>query len=291
MNLLPITNVSMAVLVVASSQSLRAQSQIQYRLSSHSQWDGIAKFDGQRHELSKPHGPIHSVPCDPFMSASQEKQLLEILLQEPQSDWPKWLTVREIATDLSKQLPVIVDSRALEEIGIKVDSSTSVIAIENRRSASSQNVEPKPKRWWQGESKSFSVSKRPNLLSLLKTYLESIDLEIVIQHGKLVITTSEQAEEMGIVRLYDVTPLIEEVDRERPASHSQSHMNAYDRPHEEYDLVIETIQHSIDPDRWECLGGNSTIVPSDVRNRKWLVISAPTMTQLKVQALLDRLNQ
>lgn len=116
--------------------------------------------------------------------------------------------------------------------------------------------------------------RRPSIAVDLISRLRVLDLTLMIRHGHVVITTEYAAEEDLATRIYDVTPLL-----------------GPGKSPDDLQRVIGMIETTIDCDTWEALGGNSTLVPLQVRDRSWLVVSTMTVTHWKIQRLLDQLNQ
>jgi len=100
--------------------------------------------------------------------------------------------------------------------------------------------------------------------------LEDLDLTLSLRNGWLRITTNEAAEEKLPTRVYDVT----------------AWFSANEAPFN----LRETIVLSIDPDTWEELGGPSSMKLQRIGRSRLLVISAPTLVQWKVDALLNCLG-
>ncbi|MEM1067858.1 MAG: hypothetical protein AAGI63_03105, partial [Planctomycetota bacterium] len=59
----------------------------------------------------------------------------------------------------------------------------------------------------------------------------------------------------------------------------------------DFQSLMDLIQTSIVPDTWEALGGPSTMAPYSTRRRSSLIVSAPLITQLQIEDLLNRLNR
>ncbi|KAA5546920.1 hypothetical protein FYK55_00395 [Roseiconus nitratireducens] len=230
------------------------------------------------------------------MTVEQERHLLEILRAPSPLESENGISVQRIAEQLSEHLPVVIDKVALEELGLSTETKLLDRVLMESPAVSSASGDASEDRWWDRTSAPPSAAPRLTLLGDLALRLDSSDLEIVLLHGRVVITTSEHAAEMNTVRMYEVSPLIDpSTDPVRPDGHGYR-ANRYQGIGDpgalsEYDRLIQTIQETLDPDCWEFLGGESTIRPINIRDRHWLVVSTPTMTQLKVQALLDRLNQ
>lgn len=194
---------------------------------------------------------IVSVPVDPFMTSDEEQRLLDILRRPSNAEFHN-RTLREVCEALSKFLPTELNVRACEDLGIPVDSPL-------------MKIEPV-----EGQT----------LGARLYAVLDQYDLDLLIKGGRLVVTTTDDAEDprQAVVRVYDVTPLVSSVDDtgERRVS---------------FDRLAETIQSQIQPDTWETLGGPSAISGQVIRDRAYLVCSTTTRVHLQIQSLLDALNR
>lgn len=253
-------------------------------------------YDMSRGEKTKPGGPVVSFPCDPMMTSKQENELFKALGKESEFGWEPGTTVKKMAEDLSKHFPVVIDRRSLEEIGLDVDSPIGSGPLIGGVPIQPATVKVKT-RWWdngRGQSTSQgSSSQRPTLIVDVMRRLQDLYLTIVILHGQLVITTVEAAEDELPTRIYDVTPLVNQVrylgygNRINAYEHSG---NQVDESVADFDSLMNLIETAVTPDTWEAMGGNSTIAAVTIRDRHWLVISTTSITHWKIQRLLDRLN-
>ncbi|PAY20324.1 hypothetical protein CKO51_06670 [Rhodopirellula sp. SM50] len=237
--------------------------------------------------VTKPGGPVVSFPCDPLMSVKQERALAVALMKPSTFHWVPGQPLSQMAAELSEQVPVLLDRRALEEIGIDPDAEIGAGVMTDEH-ASSQEQHAERARWWQRDEAAV-IEGRPSLIVDVLNRVRDLYLTLMIVRGQVVITTIEAAEDDLATRIYDVTPLISMVPRAPWESVQPSRGIAETSP--DFDALLDTIQTSIDADTWERLGGNSTIVPATIRERYLIVVSTTTMTHWKLQRLLDRLNQ
>ncbi|WP_182868776.1 hypothetical protein [Stieleria mannarensis] len=239
-----------------------------------------------RSSTTKAGGAVVSFPCDPLMSAKQERAIAIALMKESPFQWRANMPISKIAEDLSELFLVMLDRRALEEIGLEVDTPIGAGVMVNGSRITSQR-ESKPARWWD-RSEGVELHGRPSLIATLMNHLRNLDLTLMIVRGQVVLTTVEAAEEDLATRIYDVTPL---VDMRHLASWGRSQsLPSNNEVYADFDTLVNLIETNVDPDTWEALGGNSTITGTTIRDRHWLVFSTTTMTHWKIQRLLDRLN-
>lgn len=253
---------------------------------------------------------------DPFISRQQADRILMFLQQPNSFDWSGRITIADVHRDLSKHFAVALDTRALEEIGLSSDdilhpgdspprsSSTQPVlqddpfggarkATPKKRSVESQKDAPvTSQRWWDSGSKSLQIQSQSTVSNgaRLMHFLARADLTLHLHNGQLQITTLEQAEQNGCVRIYDVTPLVNNEDRSRqdlprqvgyPGVHGYGYSGS---------TLGDVIQTTIVPDTWEMLGGPSTLTEYSTARRHWMVISTTLVIHWKVEELLNRLN-
>ncbi len=109
-----------------------------------------------------------------------------------------------------------------------------------------------------------------SLLRRLDCVLRPLDLTVELRAGCLEITTLDAADANPPLRAYDVSPLVN---------------------HTGIDGLHDSITMNVAPDSWLRNGGQSTITLAVTRSQFVLFVSAPTRTQLQVEALLDTMNQ
>lgn len=256
------------------------------RTSEH--WLGRELTDDlSRGSTSKTGGQIASFPCDPMMNAKRENEILLALGKETPFGWGPKTPLNEMVSDLSLHFPVILDVHALEEIGLEADVAVGFGLMINGREVSPKR-EVKKAKWWQQDG-GGRTGERPKLVVDLLNRISNLDLTLVIRHGQVMITTIEAAEDNLATRIYDVTPLVSY--ETRPAWQTARMAPGTAEAYADFDSLMNIIETSIDADTWEALGGNSTMIPSPIRGRNWLVISTTSVTHWKVQRLLDRMNQ
>ena len=219
-------------------------------------------------------GPVVSFPCDPLMSVKQERSLTG-------------LSLSQMAADLSEQVPVFLDQRALDEIGIDPDSPIGA-GVMTHEHASTRQRDSERAKWWQ-QDETAVMEGRPSLIVDVLNRVRDLHLTVMIVRGHVILTTVEAAEDDLATRIYDVTPLIS--IRPRASWDSVSRSNGIGETSPDFESLMDMIETSIDPETWERLGGNSTIISSTVRGRQWIVVSTTSMTHWKLQRLLDQLNQ
>jgi hypothetical protein len=115
------------------------------------------------------------------------------------------------------------------------------------------------------------------LAAKLELILKPLNLTYICRAGQVVITTEANVDDgAGVLRIYDVSTL---VDGLRDGMLQLTH----------------NINQSIEPDSWLENGGSSTICPHIVADGaaavSTLIIGAETTTHLRIQTMLDRLNQ
>ncbi|MEZ6134436.1 MAG: hypothetical protein R3C53_05955 [Pirellulaceae bacterium] len=191
---------------------------------------------------------VVSVPADPFMTTAQERQLLDKLNSDHTVEW-RDLTINQLPQFLTG-IPVWIDRPAMELSGIDPHEQLEFSA----------EIPPGP------------------LAGRLNALLARHELTFIIEANRLVVTTFEYADERAPVRIYDVTLLVERV---------RSGRRLFD-----FESLQEVIIGSIEVDSWEINGGNSSIrtfvTTQRGRERGLLAITCPTMTHIRIQALLER---
>ncbi|MEM1070594.1 MAG: hypothetical protein AAGI63_16950, partial [Planctomycetota bacterium] len=172
--------------------------------------------------LSREGKPIICQFSDPFLSSEQVESVADFLRKPYAFDWDASTTIEDVHQDLSKHLPVELNDRALEEIGLAPDDpfSSNAEAKSNRFGESSDSrsdpfadmdsnesqddslasVTDSPKRWWDSSRRTSDskivVTNGAKLLYLLG----QLDLTLDLHHGQLQITTIENAEMTQCVR-------------------------------------------------------------------------------------------
>lgn len=195
---------------------------------------------------------IQSWVVEPFMSQEEERYIWEWLRNRPRL-FKSIKTLRELSQSFPSQradeshFPISLNAEAMSEIGVDIDEQLNQV------------------------TGAVGYPMGTELLAVLEPH----DLTCVVRHGKLQITTTENAESYPVVRVYDVTSLV--------AVQARGGKMVVD-----VSGLIDTIQVSVSPDTWEILGGLSTINKNILNNRCLLVIRAPTMVHIDVQQLLDQ---
>ncbi len=304
-----------AVFVLVGATELAAQSAVRYPAFSASGLDRLP--------ISKPGGPITSKFVDPFMTNQQIERIYGFLNQPNRFSWGGETTIRDIQRDLASHLAVEIDVRALDEIGISIDEEICPELSKSKASVSdsahtdkddpfadpfdaepddkqdpvvtkseSQQQSPRqnPTKWWRSQQNEAAGEQAVSNGARLFNFLDRFDLTLNVHLGQLKITTFERAEQHCCVRIFDVTPLVD-VSDSADANELNSLAPPFGGSYRDEQSLIDVIMTSIDPDTWEAVGGPSTLVTIAVRDRCWLVVSAPLVQQWKIAALLDRLNE
>ncbi len=303
------------VVSVASSTNLHAQ--------SAETLDVI----GRATAVSKSAEVVESWSVDPLMTESQENAIWAVLNQPCPFQWGDGVTVNDLQRDLVTRIPTIIDIRSLEQIGISLTHRLLPRGVSPRRvhdnnlltaesdpfgelreetssangslrhdaatmgsKSTSHSLTASATPWWRrGRLARGSVGSRsiPTTGARLLLLLASEDLTLNIQGGQLILTTTEAAEQRLSLRVYDVTPLIDQ----RSATTTQDSNSFGYSLQGNFRSLIHVLETAVDPETWETLGGPSSIVPFQCRQRHWLVISTTISTQWKIQALLNCVNQ
>ncbi|WP_157593948.1 hypothetical protein [Rubripirellula obstinata] len=120
---------------------------------------------------------VPSWPIDPLMTANDESRILDLLGQRitpPAYGMP----LRSLVETLPTEIPIAINSRALDEIGMSADEPIEV-----------------------------RLNRPAPLMVHLMSVLQTMDLTILLRNNALTITTNEQLEQCYPVRVYDVTAL------------------------------------------------------------------------------------
>ena len=248
-------------------------------------------------EVTEPGGLVISYPADPMMTQQREAELLQFLRQPYRYSWGPKSTVRQLVSDLRADVAIRLNLRSLEEIGLDADKALGSLSAPADQSNRPPVTKPdRGKRWWD-ESRHQNEPSELTIGTVLLDALRDLDLTISLSAGRIEVQSIEHADSRPIKRLYDVTPLVPSDPRQevgpRPSTIGRRTSGFGSVPSMQTPRIelVETIQRSVNPQTWETLGGNSTISPTKIRDRSWLVISTDTVTHLEIQALLDRLNQ
>ncbi len=143
------------------------------------------------------------------------------------------------------KINAILDTRALEEAGIGSDVPLRTLEV-----------------------------SEISLRSVMDLLLHPIDSAHVIREGKLVITTTEVAEQQSVIRIYRVEDLV----RSRTDDGEQ---------YDDFDSLIETITTTVRPATWEERGGPGTIC----EYQGALVIGQTQQIQHEIARLLAALRE
>ena len=220
--------------------------------------------------------PILSRPCDPMMSAEREAELVSILMRDNPFDWREETPLNEIRDAIATLAPIRVHQRAFEELGLDPDN---LQLVDRTRDLAGPVVQHGGSgKWWTSGRAVAGGQPHRWLGAVLQNMLEPHGLTLEIRGGQFIISTSDYIEEYLALRIYDVRPLVQP-------------MNASDANYKEFDSLMNVIQTNINPDTWEMLGGPSTMSVYSVHGHDWMMVNAPTMVHLRLQRLLDDLNQ
>lgn len=166
-----------------------------------------------------------------------------------------------------------------------------------KKATATASSEGQTVRWWDKVGGPSSPAKRgPNRdttnAAMLFHFLDSADLTIQSRAGQWLITTEEGAEQTQAARLYDVTR-IASVRDVRPASEPSAatfgFCGSVSPRRLDQDSLTQSIQTSIVPEVWECLGGPSTLNYLVVDGRLWLVVNTSVTVHWQVEAFLNQL--
>ncbi len=149
-------------------------------------------------------------------------------------------------------IPVVIDTSALEDFGIGTDTPVSI-----------------------------RIRGLP-LVSALRTMLHELDLTYVMRDEVLMITTMEEAESLLQLRLYPVGDLVLPADRERGES-------GCERGDCDFNPLINAIRCSVEPDSWDNIGGPGAIAP--LSQPPVLTISQTEEVHEQVMHLLTELRR
>ena len=161
---------------------------------------------------------------------------------------------------LRKSVPTFVNEPELDLAGIAVDSPMNVSL-----------------------SSSLTVSARLSFL------LEPLELTYVIRNGCLEITTLDAADADPMITVYDVSPLIDHLNRRlsKPRATPAWGSMVVDA---DFQSLVTALEQHVEPDDWLSAGGVNAITTYRLGGRDFLIVSAPTATQEKVLVLLSTLN-
>lgn len=152
-------------------------------------------------------------------------------------------------------------------------------------------------RWWDKPSEAsfpttLSAKKDIANAAMLFHFLDASDLTIHNRAGQWLITTRERAEETQATRLYDVTR-ITPIGDVRPANEQPvatfGFCGSVSPRSLDRNSLTQSIQTSIAPDVWECLGGPSTLDYIKVDGRIWMVVNTTVTVHWRVEAFLNQL--
>lgn len=219
--------------------------------------DEVARFIEGYRGLVKAHrqqpggGPrriLLGTPGDAPIRASLDKKITLQLVDVP---------LREVAEKISEiaDVPVVIDTRALEDFGIGTDVPLTIRV------------------------------KNSLLRHALHRILRDLELTFVIRDEVLLITTPEEAEATLILGLYPVYDLVkpdEPTDADDDLTMGSTAV--YD-----FDTLIETIASIVAPESWDSVGGPSSIEPLETAPS--LFIAQTEEIHERIGELLDKLRQ
>ncbi len=181
---------------------------------------------------------------DPLMMQQQEQEqeqrIIAALLQPAAKHWQQ-VPLAQVVKDLSQYFPTDVDRRALESVSISDDVSFTT-----------------------------TVAGNPTLASVLFSGLKALDLTVRLSAGRLIITTPAFADENLAIKIYDITPMVEDANG--------------------FDETMQLLRQSLGSGTWESGGGASTMVPFTSGDRSVLIISTTIQAHFHCLELLNRLN-
>ena len=177
---------------------------------------------------------------DPLMTQQQEQRIIAALLQPATKHWQQ-VPLAQVVKDLSEYFPTDVDRRALESVSVSDDVSFTT-----------------------------TVAGNPTLASVLFSGLKELDLTVRLSAGRLIITTPAGANENLAIKIYDITPVVEDANG--------------------FDETMQLLRQSLGPGAWASGGGASTMTPFTSGDRSVLIISTTIQAHWHCQVLLNRLN-
>jgi hypothetical protein len=181
--------------------------------------------------------PVACWSVDPLMTQQQEQQIIAALLQPAAKQWQQ-VPLAQVVKDLTEYFPTGIDRRALESVSISDDVSFTA-----------------------------TVAGNPTLASVLFSGLKALDLTVRLSGGWLIITTPEAADENMAIKVYDITPMVENANG--------------------IDETMQLLRQAVGPGTWEA----STMSPFTSGDRSVLIISTTMRAHLQCLALLNRLNR
>lgn len=170
-------------------------------------------------------------------------------------------TLEEVAAFLQTNgIPTYVDERALDEIGIGIDTPITF--------------------------REHAIQLRDGL----QLILGSLQLTWAPRNGRLIITTVEAEEARLITKVYDVRHLVDLV----PVANWGGGFGGdpartvyrYD-----FDSLIETITSTIAPETWEDYGGPGSVAPYYTRRMRVLVIAHTYEMHRRISSILNELAE
>ncbi len=248
--------------------------------------------------------------ADPFAIAEQERALIRYLNATIDPSWDRVYTIVDLQRELQTCHVIRVDVHALDVAGLSLDSpvflghqavspkslrtqnnsddpfSSQAIASQREEPTAEVASSPSGKGWWKQQWKAHTFRSenrsRTNAAVLFES-LASLELCLTTRMGQWIITTEDFAEDHPSNRLYDVTPF-SDLEISEPAY-------GFGRLASPPNSLVELVEETVEPDNWISNGGLSTCRVVRTGGRCWLVVSAPVMTQWKVQSLLNQLNE
>ena len=249
--------------------------------------------------------------ANPFTPAGYADKLFQYLDKPCRFEWDWHTTIDQVAKDLSVDLDIDIDHRALEDIGLTANETFGgrstraggtrsrttqddpfISAMTNstpagtaKENALSGEAKAEKAPWWERSSGKSVNLKQIKTGARLMFLLNKLDLTLHLENGQLVITTIEQAEVSCIPAVYDVTGLSDSFADQGLASFGGNGDNDYD-----YQSLVDVIEVSVSPDSWESLGGASTIIPKSYSSRQHLIISTTLTVHWQVKTLLSAIR-
>ncbi|MEN6407703.1 MAG: serpin family protein [Thermoguttaceae bacterium] len=110
--------------------------------------------------------------------------------------------------------------------------------------------------------------------SAIALMLRDLDLTIAIQHETLLITTSEDADQMQTVRVYDVADLVDAPGRKEP----------------NFGGLIDVITTSVAPTTWDTVGGPGSIASFEAAGIKSFIVLQTDQGHVEIERLLADLR-
>jgi hypothetical protein len=202
-------------------------------------------------EVSLPGQLIAFRTIDPAMNRETEQQRWTRLNQSWGQDG-YCSDLQQFLLLFNNILPTHLNQRSLDEIGLSIDQTIDV---------------------------DIDAGQTP--ISLLARVLPELHLTWSLRGGICVIESTESAEQRPVVRVYDVTRLMV-----NPVAVKRIPVAQF----ADFQTLSELIQTNVAPEKWEQLGGLSTLSWTTINERCLMVIATTYETHLTIENLFANMN-